>query len=169
MRGFHYDLRGEGPSGDADEVTINRLATFSWHEQRLSCRFALAWGLACFAVLATLAWLVAGLFRQTPAVTRDIVLALRILPAGYGMTAVCLLVAVSFQAMNRPLVSAALEGTRLLVLMTPLAWAGMRLAGLPGLLAGIATANIIAGTLAWRWARAAVPPANALTPGATDA
>ncbi len=39
MRGFHYDLRGEGPSGDADEVTENRLATFSWHQGKLSCRF----------------------------------------------------------------------------------------------------------------------------------
>ena len=39
IRGFHYDLRGEGPSGDADEVTHNRLAVFSWHRGRLSCRF----------------------------------------------------------------------------------------------------------------------------------
>lgn len=39
MRGFHYDLRGEGATGDEDEVTLHRVPVFSWFGGRLSCRF----------------------------------------------------------------------------------------------------------------------------------
>jgi alpha-ketoglutarate-dependent taurine dioxygenase len=36
-RGFHHDLRGEGPTGSFDEVTHNRIPVFSYHEGLLSC------------------------------------------------------------------------------------------------------------------------------------
>ncbi len=39
FRGYHYDLRGEGPTGDPDEVTDNRVPVFSWWKDRMSCRF----------------------------------------------------------------------------------------------------------------------------------
>lgn len=39
MRGFHFDLRGEGVTDDPDETTFNRVPVFSWHAGRLSCRF----------------------------------------------------------------------------------------------------------------------------------
>jgi hypothetical protein len=38
-RGFHNDLRGEGPTGDVDELTMNRVPVFSDHEGRVSCSF----------------------------------------------------------------------------------------------------------------------------------
>lgn len=37
--GFHFDLRGEGSTGDPDEVTFNRVPVFSYFDGRLSCRF----------------------------------------------------------------------------------------------------------------------------------
>lgn len=39
FRGYHYDLRGEGPAGSPDEVTCNRVPVFSWWQGRMSCRF----------------------------------------------------------------------------------------------------------------------------------
>jgi alpha-ketoglutarate-dependent taurine dioxygenase len=36
-RGFHHDLRGEGPTGSFNEVTQNRIPVFSYHEGLLSC------------------------------------------------------------------------------------------------------------------------------------
>ena len=36
-RGFHHDLRGEGPTGRFDEVTSNRIPVFSYHKGLLSC------------------------------------------------------------------------------------------------------------------------------------
>lgn len=38
-RGFHNDLRGEGPSGDVNELTVNRVPVFSNCEGRVSCSF----------------------------------------------------------------------------------------------------------------------------------
>ena len=37
--GFYFDLRGEGSTGDPDEVTFNRVPVFSTFDGRLSCRF----------------------------------------------------------------------------------------------------------------------------------
>ena len=36
-RGFHHDLRGEGPTGSLTEVTHNRIPVFSYHQGLLSC------------------------------------------------------------------------------------------------------------------------------------
>jgi len=38
-RGFLHDLRGEGPSGDINELTYNRIPVYSYHAGRLSCSF----------------------------------------------------------------------------------------------------------------------------------
>jgi hypothetical protein len=38
-RGFHNDLRGEGPTGDVNELTVNRVPVFSDYEGRVSCSF----------------------------------------------------------------------------------------------------------------------------------
>jgi alpha-ketoglutarate-dependent taurine dioxygenase len=37
--GFHYDVRGEGPSRNLSEVTRHKVPVFSYFEGRLSCRF----------------------------------------------------------------------------------------------------------------------------------
>ncbi len=37
--GFHYDVRGEGPSRKLNEVTHHKVPVFSYFEGRLSCRF----------------------------------------------------------------------------------------------------------------------------------
>ncbi len=37
--GFHYDVRGEGVTGQSNEVTRNRVPVFSYFDGRLSCRF----------------------------------------------------------------------------------------------------------------------------------
>lgn len=38
-RGFHNDLRGEGPTGDVNELTRDRIPVYSYHAGRLSCSF----------------------------------------------------------------------------------------------------------------------------------
>jgi hypothetical protein len=37
--GFHYDLRGEGITGERNEVTSNKIPVFSWYDGRMSCRY----------------------------------------------------------------------------------------------------------------------------------
>ena len=38
-RGFHYDVRGEGVTGNANEVTSHRVPVYSFFDGRLSCRY----------------------------------------------------------------------------------------------------------------------------------
>lgn len=38
-RGFYNDLRGEGPSGDINELTHRRVPVYSYHAGRVSCSF----------------------------------------------------------------------------------------------------------------------------------
>ena len=39
FRGFYFDLRGEGTTGEINEVTRHRVPIFHWHAGRLSCRY----------------------------------------------------------------------------------------------------------------------------------
>jgi len=38
-RGFHYDVRGEGVTGNAKEVTRHRVPVYSYFDTRLPCRY----------------------------------------------------------------------------------------------------------------------------------
>lgn len=38
-RGFHYDVRGEGVTGNSNEVTRNQVPVYSFFDKRLSCRY----------------------------------------------------------------------------------------------------------------------------------
>ncbi len=39
FKGFYFDLRGEGTTGEINEVTRHRVPVFHWHAGRLSCRY----------------------------------------------------------------------------------------------------------------------------------
>lgn len=39
FEGFHFDLRGEGTTGDPMEVTRHPVPVFHWHAGKLSCRY----------------------------------------------------------------------------------------------------------------------------------
>lgn len=38
-RGFHYNLRGNGPVGEFQNITAHRVPVFSYHDNMLSCRY----------------------------------------------------------------------------------------------------------------------------------
>jgi hypothetical protein len=38
-RGFYYNVRGQGPPGKFRDITSHRVPVFSYHADRLSCRF----------------------------------------------------------------------------------------------------------------------------------
>lgn len=37
--GFHYNIRGNGPIGEFQDITAHRVPVFSYHQEMLSCRF----------------------------------------------------------------------------------------------------------------------------------
>ncbi|MCD6304346.1 MAG: MATE family efflux transporter, partial [Planctomycetes bacterium] len=120
---------------------------------RLAERFSLAWGLLCVAGLYALARPLAEAFSDRPAVVRDIMLYLHLVPLGYGAMAVCIVTASGMNGINRPLHAGALGAVRLLVLTVPLAAMGGRYFGLAGIFGAMALANVLGGLAALAWIR----------------
>ena len=130
--------------------------------RHISNRFSFLWGLLCAAALFMAAVPIGRLFSDEPEVVNNIASYLCIVPLSYGMLGIARLTAASFNAINRPLVSATMTIIHMFVLYIPLAYVGSHLLGLRGLFAGIGLANIVAGAIALfvtAWARREEPTA----------
>ena len=118
---------------------------------RVALRFVLLWELAvCFA-LFVFAGQIAGLFATDPEVTRIIKVFLYILPITYGCQGVIILTNSSFNALHEPKCAVVLSLIRFFVCYVPFAYVGSRIAGITGLYAGAALANVTVGALAFLW------------------
>jgi Na+-driven multidrug efflux pump len=109
--------------------------------------FSLWWGLASFFAFVVLAVPLGNLFGKDNDVARYITLYLWIVPISYGLRGCTFLIASAFNAMNKPFLAIGLNVTRTLLLYIPLAVIGSKLAGLPGLFAGLCVANLSAGAV----------------------
>jgi putative MATE family efflux protein len=121
--------------------------------QGLAYRFAHTWGGIVWLFFLVTAPAIAALFTDDPQVSHYIVRYLQIVPLGYGLHGVALLTSSLFNAINRPLVAASIQTTRMFLLYLPCAAIGARLAGLSGMFIGICAANVMAGIGAWLAAR----------------
>lgn len=115
----------------------------------LGNRFAFFWGLGMFAALAIFANPVAALFSRDPEVVSAIVLYIRTVAGAYCMFGVFVISSLVLNVLHRPIHAGILAAGQSFVLSVPLAWAGMRIAGLKGLFAGIGISYVVAGLLAW--------------------
>jgi putative MATE family efflux protein len=130
---------------------------------RLSRRFVLLWGLGTWLALLVAAPWVAAAFTRDPAVIEAARAYFWIVPLSYGASGLVSVASATFNAMDRAMRSTLLAATRSLGLAVPLAWIGGALAGMDGVLAGIALATLIAGGLAVLWLRVLdAPPAPVL-------
>jgi putative MATE family efflux protein len=119
----------------------------------VSCLFSFGWGLFMIPLFFYCSRPLALLFSRDPKVIPNIVLLLRIIPLGYGLRGISRLASSTLNAINRPLISAALNIIRLFVFFVPLSFAGSRLFHLKGLFWGMSTAEILAGAVAILWVR----------------
>lgn len=120
---------------------------------RFVVRASIVWGGAVAVILALAADPLARIFNDDPEVIAMTAQYFRIVPASYAPFGVAILVASMFNSMQMPLKATGLAALRLVVLAVPLAWLGSTLYGLPGLFAGIATANLTMGFVAGLYAR----------------
>ncbi len=124
--------------------------------------FTAGWEL-CMALLFFLGgdWL-AGLFTDEPETRTAIVWYLWLVPASYAFQGIVMLSCSTLNALHRPVYGTVISALRLFALAVPLAWLGGRLYDTPGLYAGVAMANLVAGvgTLIWlsRHLRQLAPP-----------
>lgn len=118
---------------------------------RLSLRFVLVWQLALYLLVALAAPWIATLFSADAEVRAIITAVLRILPASYAFQGMTVLTASSFNALHAPRNALLTSLLRFLVFYVPLALLGSQLAGVPGLFAGAALGNLLAGLMTSRW------------------
>ena len=120
------------------------------HQARRYCNlFSLAWGVGMLGLLRLAGEPLAAVFSAEPAVQREIVRYLWIIPFGYALYGVLNVSEETLNAIGRPLAAALQTLIHMFLFYVPLAFAGGRTAGLPGLLWGIALANILGGMLAY--------------------
>jgi len=116
---------------------------------RQSELFSLAWGLLMLLIFVLFGRTIAGFFNDDPAVVEVVVLYLWLIPISYGFQGLLRLAAFSLNVLERPLYATALTILQMFVLYIPLAYAGAALYDLTGIFAAAATANIIAGIVAF--------------------
>ena len=109
----------------------------------------LAYGLGVALVYGLGAHWLALAFSDEASVRELVQTYLWILPITWGSYGLALMVNSVYNAMDRPLYSSGLIVVRLFALILPLAYLGSYLAALEGLFAGLATANLCIGALAW--------------------
>lgn len=112
-------------------------------------RFALLWGLGSFLLLLIIARPVARLFSTDTEVIEYIVLYLHIVPIGYALRGVFDIVANVLYVLRKPLLSAVLILTQMIILIVPLIYLGSYYYGIKGIFIGLVVANIISGTIGY--------------------
>jgi Na+-driven multidrug efflux pump len=136
---------------------------------RHSNKFSLAWGALMLGILAIAAAPIARIFNNDPSVVSTTVTYLRIVPTGYGVYGVIILVAAALNVLHRPLHAAGLSIGHMFVLYIPLALAGSHLFGLTGMFAGLALSFFLAGIAAHLLVRrilaSQAPSGSSLGPG----
>lgn len=114
--------------------------------------FAIMFQLLIFIMMVPLSWPLSSLFSQDHAVQSQLWHYLVVVPASYGLQAVCMLLISALNAMHRSFHALVGNLLRLFALLLPAAWLGSRIAGTEGLFIGIAVANILSGLAAYLFA-----------------
>ncbi|WP_318485227.1 MATE family efflux transporter [Photobacterium leiognathi] len=116
-------------------------------------RFAILFQLLIFIAMVPLSMPLASLFSQDTTVQAQLWHYLLVVPASYGLQAVCMLLISALNALHKTVNALIWNLLRLFGFMLPSAWIGSLYYGTKGLFIGIAFANIIGGLGAYLYAR----------------
>lgn len=112
---------------------------------RHSKRFTLAWGLFILILFYIFAKPIASIFNKNEDVIKTAALYLRIVPIGYGLQGIMVIVASVLNVLKKPLHAASLSIFQMFVLCVPLAFAGSAVTGLPGIFGALSVSYIVVG------------------------
>jgi putative MATE family efflux protein len=121
--------------------------------QSLGYRFAFAWGVIAFAVLAIFGRTLVGWINADPAVVEATYLYLLILPITYGFLGTGMVAGSTFVALGRPLQPLILSASRMIVFYVPMALVLEGWLGFTGVFIAAAVCNVLMGTAAFFWIR----------------
>jgi Na+-driven multidrug efflux pump len=117
----------------------------------IAAKFVIVWQVLVFIILAASADFIAQAFAEDASVAKDIKIFLYIVPLGYGLQGIIVLVNSSFNAMHKPLSALLLNIMRLFVFYVPIASFGSYLYGLEGLFWGCVIGNVVTSVIAYTW------------------
>ena len=120
---------------------------------RLSLLFCLFWGVMVAVLLGTNAEVIASWFDSESEVMASTVTYLRIVPISYGALGVVFAFSSAFNALGKPLPSALMALTRLLLLYLPLAYLLSQWFGVSGIFAAACLSNAVVGLATFLWYR----------------
>ncbi len=112
---------------------------------RHSQRFTMAWGVFMLIIFTLLARPIASVFNKNENVISTATLYLRIVPLGYGLQGIMVLVASVLNVLKKPLHAASLSILQMFILCVPMALAGSALIGLPGVFSALAISYVVVG------------------------
>lgn len=115
--------------------------------------FAIGFQLLVFIAMVPLSMPLAALFSTDSVVQNQLWHYLLVVPASYGLQAICMLLISALNALHKTINALCWNLLRLFVLLLPAAWIGSYIHGTEGLFIGIAVANIISGIGAYYYAR----------------
>ena len=115
--------------------------------RRATMRFALIFGAAATVVFYGAAPFMAGFFSDDPAVREVMVLYLRIVSFGFGMTEVFRYSTFCLTGIHSPIAAALLNVLRSVLLLVPLSWTGAIFWGISGVFFGRLATDLISGTI----------------------
>jgi len=125
---------------------------------RKSMWFSVFWGAAAAVALVLVAPFLSSVFSGEPAVQKELVTYLRVIPVGYAFVGVVSMCSSTFNAVDRAPRSTLLSVMRSLLLALPIAWLGNQMYGFQGLLLGLVLASIGTALLGARWMRSYLFP-----------
>ncbi|KDM92187.1 MATE family efflux transporter [Photobacterium galatheae] len=116
-------------------------------------KFALGFQLLVFIMMVPLSWPLSALFSQDEAVRTQLWHYLILVPASYGLLAICMQLINALNALHLSFQALLWNLIRLFGLLLPAAWLGGWINGTEGLFTGIAIANVLCGLAALVYAR----------------
>lgn len=110
-----------------------------------------AWGILSWLCLAVSRSQLAALFSEDPEIIATMTFYLAVIPISHASLGICHQLSMFFNAVKKPLSSTALNAIRLFIISLLPAIAGSHLAGLEGLLIGLAGGQFLSGPFALLW------------------
>jgi len=130
---------------------------------RVAMRASFGFCVGLGAVLAVVLWFagpwIAGRFSGDAEVASATAAYLSIVPVSYGMAGIIAVANAAFNGLNRPGAAVLISVARTMLVNVPVAWAGGRLFGAPGVFLGVCAANVLVGAGAAWWIWRATAPA----------
>jgi len=108
-------------------------------------RFSIVSGIVIYLLLVVLARPLSYLFTSDKAVSDTVVFYLRIVPLGYGVQGILLILNGAFNALHRPLEASAINLVQMLVVYVPLAMATSKAFGIAGIFVSLVVSYLVVG------------------------